>query len=461
MTPANPESLENALNNWLNSVNEAENISLSSDGIDNAKKRAEIVNHSDELFYEIAEFEKDNPKKPDKPLNVFAPMSVTGVWNNAFLSRDKGYTPYFLSRESGGRCVFFFCDENDPLPVSDTLTGAEFIRKQNPAPKDYADFIKSNIDDIDILVTDDIAADSFELIPLFKSLKPTGKALHITDINRFFYGLYADEAIFRRYGETLKLADVYTAASHLGRDIMNADPRFPKPVFFSSNAFLPDKNVDYKSVSASAKENIIITAGRIGSDHKNNGVLIRAFAHLSNDFPDLKLILAGPYDESAKKALMNDALRGLRFSQNLLSRIIFTGGLSKPELYKYYAKAKIMAITSPSEGGTPNVFSEALAYGCYMIIADRLDGTREMTEAFGRNIGTPYRAMEYTKYYNNFSFEIDEKGEAISLGNTLAAVIPHLNEAFYETHIKKCREYIEHDFDYKKNSIKLLHLLCR
>jgi glycosyltransferase involved in cell wall biosynthesis len=456
-----PENKENALNQWLDLVNEAESISLSSDDEVNAKKRAEIVNNADELFYSIAEYEKENPIKPEKPLNVFAPCMPGGFWTNSVLARDKGYTPYFLSRVCGGRCVFFFCDEDDPLPVSDVLEGAEFVRKKNPAPKDYETFIRANIDDIDILVTDDLAGNSFNLIPLFKSLKPNGKALHITDINRFFYKINADEAVFGRFGDNLKIADVYTAASHIGRDIMNADPRLPKPVYFNSNAYLPDKNADYKTVTAKDKENIILAAGRIGSEHKRIDILIRAFAHLSNDFPDWKLVLAGPYTEPEKKKIMNDALRGIRFSPEIFNRIIFTGGLNKPELYKYYKKAKIMALTSPSEGGTPNVFSEALAYGCFMVIPDRLDGAPEMTTAFGRNIGMPYATAKYTDIYDDFSVGIDEKGEAISLANALAFVIPNLTESFYETHINKCREYLEHDFDYKKNSIKLLHLLCR
>jgi hypothetical protein len=55
--------------------------------------------------------------------------------------------------------------------------------------------------------------------------------------------------------------------------------------------------------------------------------------------------------------------------------------------------------------------------------------------------------------------KVDKNAEAISLANTLAAVIPHLTENFFEAHIKKCREYVERDFDYKRNSLKLMHLL--
>jgi glycosyltransferase involved in cell wall biosynthesis len=241
---------------------------------------------------------------------------------------------------------------------------------------------------------------------------------------------------------------------------MNADPRFPKPVFFNSNAYLPDKNTDSEAVTAAQKENIIMTAGRISSEQKNNMPLIRAFALLADDFPDWKLILAGSYEEAGRKKLMNEAFRGLRYSPEIFSRIIFTGNLNKTELYKYYAKSKIFVMTSPKEGGTPNVFSEALANGCFMIMPDRLDAAFEMTDAFGRNIGVPYEAMKYTEVYKELLMNIDKNAEALSLANTLAAVIPHLTEDFFEAHIQKCKEYIAHDFDYKKNSLKLMHLLC-
>jgi hypothetical protein len=55
---------------------------------------------------------------------------------------------------------------------------------------------------------------------------------------------------------------------------------------------------------------------------------------------------------------------------------------------------------------------------------------------------------------------LDLVGEAISLAKTLTAEIPKLNTAFFEEHIRECSEYAEKDFDFKVNSLKLLHLLC-
>jgi glycosyltransferase involved in cell wall biosynthesis len=448
-------SYDDALYLWRNLVFAAERMEIDEDS---AKTRAEIVKRADELFYIIAETEIKNPPVIKKPLNVFAPTNLTGVWSNYLLARDKGYTPYFLSKATGGRCVFFFVDENDPLPVAEAMPGAEFVRNNDVSTERYVNFIKEHIDEIDIFLADDLATTDIALADVYKTLKPDGKVLCVTDINSYFYQIKGDEDIFKRLGGILRSEYIYTAASHLGRDMLNSDPRFPAPVYFNSNAYLPDKNSG--KVTADQKENIIITAGRIGTVQKNNVILVRAFAILADDFPDWKLYLAGGFDEKIKKKLMNDAFRGLRFSPDIFSRIIFTGGLGKTELYKLYAKAKIFALTSSSEGGTPNVFSESIENGCFFVTADRLDGYPEMTTADGRNIGVPYEAMAYTEINTDMIAMIDFDGESISLANTLAAIMPQLNTEFFEEHIPKCAEYIAKDFDYKKNSLKLLHLLC-
>jgi glycosyltransferase involved in cell wall biosynthesis len=157
---------------------------------------------------------------------------------------------------------------------------------------------------------------------------------------------------------------------------------------------------------------------------------------------------------------MNEAFRLMKFDPAVLKRIVFTGPLNKTELYKLYAKAKIFVLTSTLEGGTPNVFSESLANGCFIICADRLDGRAEMTTAFGFNIGVTYAAEQFTKLDENFVYTLDLNSESLSLADTLAAVIPHLDTKFFEKHIPKCSAYSAKDFDFKKNSLKLLHLLC-
>jgi glycosyltransferase involved in cell wall biosynthesis len=451
---------EDALALWRNLIFVAEKLELDSEP---AKFRAEIVRRADEIFYVIADFETKNPelqKRSEKPLNVFAINPIFKfTWTNFLLARDKGYTPYFLSKRTGGRCVFFFVDENDPLPVKEILDGAEFIRKHSPSQEDYINYIKENIDEIDIFVLDDFASNFFGLSQFYKTLRPDGKVLFTTDINCYYYKTKADEGIFKWLEKFLNAPDVYTAASHSGCDIINTDPRFPKPVFFNSNAYLPDKSQTGETSTAEDKENIIMTAGRLGTFQKSNMPLIRAFVMLAPYFPDWKLYLCGSYEESDKRRLFNEAFKKLPYAADTISRIIFTGSLSKSELFGFYKKAKLFVLTSVWEGGTPNVFSEALAHGCYMVMPDRLDGAPEMTTADGFDIGTAYAANEYSKLTDDGTPYIDSFGEAVSLAKTLTEIMPLMTGSFFQNHIEKCKAYQARDFDYKKNSLKLFHLL--
>ena len=58
----------------------------------------------------------------------------------------------------------------------------------------------------------------------------------------------------------------------------------------------------------------------------------------------------------------------------------FTGQIEdKTELANEYKRAKIFCLTSPSEGGTPNVTSEALFAGCFMIFSS-IDASYEATD---------------------------------------------------------------------------------
>jgi glycosyltransferase involved in cell wall biosynthesis len=124
------------------------------------------------------------------------------------------------------------------------------------------------------------------------------------------------------------------------------------------------------------KENIILTVGRIGTDQKANNILIMAFSTVFNELPGWKLCLAGPVQEAFRKS----ADEYIEKIPNLKSRIEFLGNITdKEKLYGEYAKAKIFALTSVSEGGAPNVVAEALFHGCYTVTSD-VDAAKDITD---------------------------------------------------------------------------------
>ena len=92
---------------------------------------------------------------------------------------------------------------------------------------------------------------------------------------------------------------------------------------------------------------------------------MNAFALIANRLPDWKLKLVGSIDPAFQPFID----RFFTEHPDLTSRIEFTGVISdKEKLFAEYQKAKIFALPSTFEGGTPNVVSEALTAGCAMAV---------------------------------------------------------------------------------------------
>lgn len=124
---------------------------------------------------------------------------------------------------------------------------------------------------------------------------------------------------------------------------------------------------DYKS-----KENIILTVGRLGTKQKNTELLVRAFINTRNQ-QNWKLVLIG----SAEKKFLNYLEKNIA-EYHLEDRIQYLGNITdRLELSKWYAKAKIFALSSRFEG-FPLVYAEALLQGDYLLGSDVLTCTEDI-----------------------------------------------------------------------------------
>lgn len=117
------------------------------------------------------------------------------------------------------------------------------------------------------------------------------------------------------------------------------------------------KKHDLKDLSKyGIKENYVLGSGRI-IKHKRFDYLIRAFSKLS--YKNIKIVLAGKYEEKEKKRLEDLAVKNK-------VKLVFLGPLEIDELKKLYNLAKVVVLTCPKEwfGLVP---VEAMACGCPVI----------------------------------------------------------------------------------------------
>jgi glycosyltransferase involved in cell wall biosynthesis len=125
---------------------------------------------------------------------------------------------------------------------------------------------------------------------------------------------------------------------------------------------------------ADKKENIIITAGRIGTKQKNSLMLLKALELL--DLRDWKVFFVGSVEDDFCGTIADF------FEKNpyLRDRVIFKGMLEKKEeLYSIYNRAKVFVLTSEFEG-FPLVFPEALHFG-NLIVTTRIGPADDITDS--------------------------------------------------------------------------------
>ncbi|MEO8454877.1 MAG: glycosyltransferase, partial [Sphingomicrobium sp.] len=114
----------------------------------------------------------------------------------------------------------------------------------------------------------------------------------------------------------------------------------------------------------------LIAVGRL-SPEKGQAGLLEAFATVSRDHADLRLVLVGDGPEAAR-------LHALAEKLGISGRIRFSGRLSEPDTLREIAAADILVLPSFMEG-LPIVLMEAMAMGT-AVIASRVAGIPELVE---------------------------------------------------------------------------------
>lgn len=370
--------------------------------------------------------------------NIYTPaIQSHRRWHNVELMKDKGLIGYTLAKEIGATPIMFFCAEDELYAYTKELSGLEliFTDKEVGMKRPYDNFLRENYENMDIMIFNGIYFETLDFLDAYRKLRPDGKVFCGLDMSLIWFERM--EWHHKQVQNCANQCDWIATSCRNVRDVVNAHPDVNFSCHYFPNGFYNPQKLPIVA-DASQKENVILTVGRIGTTEKNNEELLDAFALIAEKIPTWTVRLVGGVDPRFQSYL--DAY----FAKypNLKERIIFTGAIyDKATLYAEYAKAKIFALTSPKEGGTPNVYAEALFHGC-MFATSNIDAADDITN--DGKLGISYTL-----------------GDTEALASGLLALCQKSDPEQLSLHIQDALAYANRYFDWERNAKKLAFALLQ
>lgn len=292
-------------------------------------------------------------------------------WSNQQLTKNCGIVPYLFYKKFGFHAVMAGAKIEDSYPYVKYVEGMDVEFLPNGELSTKLEYIRSHAEDIDLLILHGYYPNYNDLVKCYRDLRPDGKIYMELDINL----QAADRTPWRseKVGAVLGECDVIGASCRLMQRYMLK--KTPYRIEYIPNGFYNFENVVFNP-DFSQKERIILTVGRIGTYQKNNEVFLEAFAAVADKMLGWSVRLVGRIEENFN-IYIEDYFS--RFPA-LKDRVVFTNVITnRNRMAKEYRRAKIFALTSRMEGGTPNVIAEALSAGDY-IVTSNIDAAEEATD---------------------------------------------------------------------------------
>ncbi|MDB5145721.1 MAG: hypothetical protein JWQ66_4434 [Mucilaginibacter sp.] len=337
---------------------------------------------------------------------------------NLELRKDPGQIPYHLHKIYGynSTLVSYFYSisggrTSGPLAVPPTDSNTihknyPFLESEVPGLKMYFlkndgrgkfyekaiyDYLKNNSKQIDVLNLFHFNMDNIFYSFIYKIKNPAGKLYLKLDIDidyykskKHFFNIGMRLAFLKIFFFEHILYPLFFSLTHLisaesEKGLSYFKKRFKIP---AHKLILIPNGVDEERIATytgeifpdGAKENIIITVGKIGTPQKNNDMLLGALNGL--DLKDWKIYFIGEIDPP----FMENIRAFYQDNPSSINNVFFTGRIDDPAtLYKFYIQSKVFCLTSLSEG-FPLSACEGAFFGNYLILTDGIYGFNELTE---------------------------------------------------------------------------------
>lgn len=323
--------------------------------------------------------------------------NLTLIFNDVeevHLGKDVFLTPYYIAKEFNLNLNIVFpntaTNQNIPLIYrSATFKRLNLLNSRYRFIENFNFFkyLLLNSKKIDHLMLFHLTNTTMRQALLYKRFNPAGKAYvkldmnldtlkHINTYNLNSFRRRKTQKLMYQFMskvdliscETLEIYNEIRSNGISGIDIKDKLAYIPNGI----DDELLDKLALYPMPFA-LKEKIMISVGRIGTEQKNNELLLEALESI--DLIDWKIYFIGPITHSFKLKYKDFILK----NPNKKNKVLLIGNIpDKKILFEFYNKAKIFIFTSNSEG-FPLVFPEALYFGDYIITTD-VGGAKDITK---------------------------------------------------------------------------------
>lgn len=293
-------------------------------------------------------------------------------WTNAQLVKDCGLIPYLFHKNHHCDAYMVGAKRENNYSNIQYVYGLKMEFLSDGEVQTKADWLAREAADIDCLLLYGCYPFYYSsLVDLYKEVNPGGKVFLALDANSHWMDrMQWTDRVFRQF---MDKCDVIGAAGHTMQKHLNE--KWPWVIEYVPNGFY-NFSPETWEVDFEKKENIILTVGRLGTAQKATHILLEAFAQIAEKIPGWELHLVGGVEQEFEAYLTQFCKK----FPNLQHRIEFLGRISdRDALYMEYKKAKIFALTSFIEGGTPNVIAEAL-YAGDAVAVTKIDEYQDATD---------------------------------------------------------------------------------
>lgn len=368
---------------------------------------------------------------------------------NVELVKDVGMIPYMLGIEGYYDTKLVTCAHSEHYEYLDNEVKGlkvEFIKKiHNNILLSELKYLFQNAKKIDILNLYHLKLSCGLEMIIYKILNPKGKCYLKLDIDYRFFEKSAANTWWKKrlYKKMIQKADFCSAeSSKICKVVENYSNKkiFYVPNGYYENDYLEkiekrdilngylkeEAQKDFVLKLNQYRQNyngILLTVGRLGTEQKNNELLLEAFAK-SCEKQNFALFMVGTIENKFKNFLEDYFCR----YPYLKERIFFIGHIKDKRILNYiYKISDIFVLTSRWEG-FPLVIPEAMKNGCYLILTDSI-----------------YPAFDIIK--NDTIGQIVKTEDKEQLGNLLPKLYENLKEIRFLS--DGIEEYCKENYEWK------------